>query len=233
MNAPSSEPQPARTAPTITAIAVLCLFAGVSLAALILPFDAGAHIVSWLEAVKHSPFAAPIAILGFALLASIGAPQIVLIPALVAVFGPWAAFFYSWIGKLIHCCVGFFVGRHFGAAALQRHAGPRLNGLMAQLGRHGFWASALIRMVPTVPSVIVNVAAGCAPIRFRDFLAGTALGSIPKMAVIAFAGQAAMNGLSGGGLGAWLQLAAAVVMLILIAYVARRGMRRLSRTEPE
>lgn len=224
-------PKTAPTAPTILAIVVLGAFVAVSLAALILPFNAGAHIIAWLDTFKHSAFAAPIAILGFAALASIGAPQVVLIPALVAVFGPWAGFFYAWTGKLIHCSLGFFVGRHFGASALERHAGPKLTSLMQQLAKRGFLASALIRLVPTVPSVIVNVAAGCAPIRFRDFILGTAIGSVPKMAVIAFAGAAAISGLSGGGVWAWAQLAIAALLLVLIAMAGRAWMRRLSRSD--
>lgn len=224
--APSSSKRP-----LALAIAVTTLFALVSVTAMVLPFDAGAALGRWLDVARHSPWAAPAAILGFAGLASIGAPQIVLIPALVAAFGPWAGFFYSWVGKLLHCSLGFAVGRRFGAAALERHAGPKLSATMAQLARHGFAASAAIRMVPTVPSVVVNVAAGCTPIRFTDFIAGTALGSIPKMALIAFAGSAALAGLRGAGIEAWIAVAAAAIAFLAVAVVGRTWMRALARRD--
>ncbi|MBU6372301.1 MAG: VTT domain-containing protein [Alphaproteobacteria bacterium] len=228
--APAEAPQPPTTKrPLVLAIGVTAVFALVSVTAMVLPFDSGATLGRWLDLARHSPWAAPAAILGFAGLASIGAPQIVLIPALVAAFGPWAGFFYSWVGKLLHCSLGFAVGRRFGAAALARHAGPKLTATMTQLAKHGFAASAAIRMVPTVPSVVVNVAAGCTPIRFRDFIAGTALGSVPKMALIAFAGSAAIAGLNGAGLGAWLAVAAAVVAFFAVAVAGRAWMRALAR----
>lgn len=210
------------------ALIVLGVFAAISLAAMVLPFDAGAHIVDWLHQVKQSPLAAPLAILAFAALASVGAPQVVLIPALVVAFGPWLALLYAWLGKLIHCSIGFFVGRRFGAAMLQRHAGPKLTSVMEQLAKRGFLTSALIRLVPTVPSVIVNVAAGCTPMRYRDFIAGAAIGSIPKMATIAFAGDAAIRGMSGGGAGAWFTLAAALALFVLIAVIGRAAFKRVT-----
>lgn len=228
--APAEAPPPPTTKrPLVLAIGVTAVFALVSVTAMVLPFDSGATLGRWLDLARHSPWAAPAAILGFAGLASIGAPQIVLIPALVAAFGPWAGFFYSWVGKLLHCSLGFAVGRRFGATALARHAGPKLTATMTQLAKHGFAASAAIRMVPTVPSVVVNVAAGCTPIRFRDFIAGTALGSVPKMALIAFAGSAAIAGLNGAGLGAWLAVAAAVVAFFAVAVAGRAWMRALAR----
>lgn len=222
-------PPPGRSRrPLILAIAVTAMFALVSVTAMVLPFDAGDTLGRWLDVARHSPWAAPAAVLGFAALASIGAPQIVLIPALVAAFGPWAGFFYSWLGKLLHCSLGFVVGRRFGADALARHAGPKLTATMTQLARHGFAASAAIRMVPTVPSVVVNVAAGCTPIRFRDFIAGTALGSVPKMALIAFAGSAALAGLRGAGIEAWIAVAGAAIAFVAVAAAGRAWMRALT-----
>lgn len=221
-------PSTADTKRAWPALIVLAVFAAISLAAMVLPFDSGAQILDFLHHVKESPVAAPAAILAFAALASIGAPQVVLIPALVVVFGPWLALLYAWIGKMIHCSAGFFVGRYFGAGLLRKHAGPKLTLVMEQLAKRGFLASAAIRLVPTVPSVVVNVAAGCTPMRYLDFIAGAGVGSIPKMTLIAFAGDAAMRGMSGGGIGAWLTLAAALVLLILIAVIGRESVKRLS-----
>jgi uncharacterized membrane protein YdjX (TVP38/TMEM64 family) len=157
---------------------------------------------------------------------------VVTIPALVAVFGPVAGFFYSWIGKTIACAIGFLVGRRFGAGLVARHASPKVQLVMEQLGRHGFATSAIIRMAPTIPSVLINLAAGCTPIRFFDFTAGAAVGSIPKMALIAFAGHAAIAGLAGGGAVAWLSLAGAVGLLVLLAVIGRELMRRTLNTPP-
>lgn len=184
-----------------------------------------------LQTARAHPLAPLAAVIGFAAFASLGVPQIVLITAVVAVFGPWAGFGLSWCGKMIACSLGFVVGRHFGAEIVARSASPRVAELMAQLARRGFLVSALIRMVPTVPSVLINVAAGATPIRFRDFILGTALGSVPKMALMAFGGHAAMTAVRENAWWAWALLAAVLALWALLAVVARRWFKRVKRTE--
>lgn len=162
----------------------------------------------------------------FAVLATLGAPQIVLITTLVLVFGGLGGFVYSMIGKLLACAFGFGVGRWFGAQIIRRYQTETLSKLMQRLAKHGFWASALVRLVPTVPSVIVNIAAGATPMGFGVFMAGTALGSVPKMAAIAFGGRAAVAAFQTNGVGAWASLGVAVVLWAITALVGRRILRR-------
>ena len=96
---------------------------------------------------------------------------------------------------------------------------------MALLARRGFWASALIRLVPTVPSVLINIAAGATPIRFRDFIAGTALGSVPKMALLAFGGHAAIVAAQQNKAWAWGVLALVVLLWAALAYAGKRWLK--------
>lgn len=195
-------------------------------AAPFLPVEAGGWLRETLAAIQHEPWAVPTAISAYVLFASLGVPQIVLITALVVVFGPWAGLAYSWTGKMFACALGFWVGRRFGARIVARHAGPKLSDFMRMLERRGFWASALIRLVPTVPSVLINIAAGATPIRFRDFIAGTAIGSVPKMAMFAFGGHAAMVAVHENALWAWGLLAGVIALWITLAVLGRRWMRR-------
>lgn len=187
----------------------------------------------WLATAKASPWAPLVAILAFAVFASVGVPQIVLITAVVAAFGPWAGLGYSWTGKMLACSLGFAVGRRFGAGLVARFASPRVNELMQLIARRGFVVSALIRMVPTVPSVLVNVAAGATPMRFWDFFFGTALGSVPKMALLAFGGHAAMEAVRNQSGWAWAVLGAVIVLWIVLSLVARRWMRGVKSTRSE
>ncbi len=197
----------------------------------LMPSGFGAALGPWLEAARASSWAPLAAVLGFTLFASLGAPQILLITAVVAVFGPWTGLMLSWAGKMLACSIGFFIGRRFGARLLASHAGPRLSAFMRQLARRGFLASALIRLVPTIPSVLINIAAGATPIRFRDFILGTALGSVPKMTLMAFGGYAAMEAIRNNSSWAWIVLAAVIVLWAVLAVAARRWMRR-DKDEP-
>lgn len=211
-------------------LALVALFSLGGFATLFLPEAVTRQALDGLAAIGGQAWAPPVAVLVFTILITLGAPQAVLIAALVAAFGPWAGFAYSWTGKVLACAFGFLVGRRVGSGWIDRHAGPDARIVMEELARHGFWASAVIRLVPTLPSIIINIAAGCTPMRFRDFIAGTALGSVPKMALIAFASHAAILGLEGGGIRAWLAVAGAVLLLVLIGLIGRRWlMRRATR----
>jgi uncharacterized membrane protein YdjX (TVP38/TMEM64 family) len=164
--------------------------------------------------------------LGFTALAFLGAPQFVLIAAAVVAFGPWAGFAYSWVGNLISAVVGFFIGRRFGAGILRNYGGKGLNQFIDMVGRNGFWASAVVRLVPSAPFIMVNMAAGVTPMRFWAFVGGTALGSTPKIALIAFAGHSVVAGMSGKGTGHWLSLALAAFVWIGVGLLAREWLKR-------
>ena len=228
-----SENKSANRSRTIAGLAILGLVTLVGFAAPLLPPDLIGILGPWLAQAKASPWAPLAAILGYPLFASVGAPQFVLITALVAVFGPWLGFAYSWTGKVLACSIGFALGRRFGARLLAAHSGPKLGEFMRQLARRGFLVSALIRMTPTVPSVLINIAAGATPIRFWDFFFGTALGSVPKMALFAFGGHAAMEALRNNSVWTWVVLAAAIAVWVLLAFLARNWMRRANTTAGE
>lgn len=217
---------PRKTVATVSLIAVFTL---AGFAALFLPPETSLRAIEWLQAVGERPWAPVLAVLLFVALITAGTPQVVLIAALVATFGPWAGFAYSWIGKVIACALGFYVGRRFGAGWLARNAAGDVQIVMEELARHGFWASAAIRLVPTLPSIVINVVSGCTPMRFRDFIAGTAVGSVPKMALMAYASHAALRGVEGAGLQAWVSVGGAVVFLIVLTAIGRRWLERRRR----
>lgn len=180
----------------------------------------------WIGAGVRGPWALPVAVGSFAALAFLGVPQFVLIAAAALAFGPWLGATYSWVGTLASALVGFALGRRFGERLLSTVAGQRTRSFTEMIARNGFLASLVVRLVPSAPFIIVNMAAGLTPMRFRTFAAGTAIGIVPKIALTAFAGEAALHGLSGrGGLAAvWLAVAAAI--WIGSALIARAWLRR-------
>ncbi len=82
------------------------------------------------------------------------------------------------------------------------------------VGKNGFLASLLVRLVPTAPFIVVNMAAGVTAMRFASFVAGTAIGIVPKIALTAFAGNAVVAALNGGGAGAGSRLGVIAVIWI-------------------
>ncbi len=185
-----------------------------------------AQVEAWLGQGVHGPWALPASVLSFAALAFLGVPQFVLIAAAVVAFGPWAGFAYSWIGTMVSSLVGFFLGRRFGSKLLRDYAGKGVAGFTEMIGRNGFTASLVVRLVPFAPFIVVNMAAGVTPMRLRDYTAGTALGIIPKIALTAFAGHAVVRAITGGDAYHWLLLAAAGGLWIGLALAGRAWLKR-------
>ncbi|HEX8232747.1 MAG TPA: TVP38/TMEM64 family protein [Caulobacteraceae bacterium] len=199
----------------------------------VLGYKDEALVEQWLGFAAHSPVSLLIAIGAFAALAFLGVPQVALIAAAVLTFGPTLGFAYSWIGTMVSACIGFALGRAFGPRLLRDFAGPAVQRFMALIGRNGLLASLVVRLVPAAPFVAINMAAGIAPMRFRDFLIGTAIGIVPKILLMVAAGKSLADAQKGG----WL-VNALVLVLVLTLWVgagllARRWIRRDEPAEAE
>lgn len=183
-----------------------------------------AGVEHWLR-LAHGPWALPGAVAAFALLAFLGAPQVVLIAAAAVVFGPWQGSLYSWIGTFVSALIGFELGALFGGRLIRDLHSPGISRFMALIGQNGFMASLIIRLVPAAPFIVVNMAAGVAKVRRTDYALGTAIGIVPKIALTAFAGGAVTAAFTGGGLVQFALLAAAIAIWVGSAFFARRWLR--------
>ncbi len=211
------------------------LFGGVGMAVVLagplLGLGGADALRRWMGAGAPGPLAPLIAVLSFTGLAFLGAPQFVLIAAAVAAFGPTLGFAYSWVGTLVSAVVGFLIGRRFGARVLHAYAGRGLQRFLDLVGRNGFAASFAVRLAPSAPFIIVNMAAGVTPMSLRAFVFGTALGIVPKIAVTAFAGGA-LAGQTGAGLLRWGGLVLALFVWAAAALCARWVLRRQGARPP-
>jgi uncharacterized membrane protein YdjX (TVP38/TMEM64 family) len=212
-----------------TVLVSFVLFGGVGVVfvfgAQMLGIDSARELERWLTAAR-GPWSLPVAVAAFAALAFIGTPQIVLIAAAVVAFGPWAGAAYSWIGTMVSSLVGFYLGRAAGARTLERFSGDGMRRFMRLVGENGFLASLIVRLVPSAPFIVVNMAAGVTPMRTLDFVAGTGLGIVPKIALTAFAGASIVQLMQGEIGRHWIELAAIVALWLAIGWFARRWLRR-------
>lgn len=206
----------------------LALFVSVAAVFLIgkfvLDLEPGA-VGEWFEHAAQEWYAIPATILAFTALAFVGFPQFALIGAAVFAFGPVAGFIYSWIATMVSGTLNFYLARLMGAKMVRRYGGQTVNRISDFVGRNGFWASLIVRIVPSAPFIVVNMAAGISRMSFLAFAGGMGLGIIPKTALVAFAGGSLMAILAGGGPVAIIALVLAGAAWIAFMLLARRWLR--------
>lgn len=179
-----------------------------------------------MKQLSESPWAIPITLFLFCGMAFIGAPQWMLITGTVLAFGPWLGSSLSWIGSMAAAILGFSIGHFVGAERLQKLDAKLIQKLSAAVRNNGFMTSLVVRLVPTGPAILVNLAAGVSRMKFSHFLAGTAIGIMPKIIVVALISQGFMSGLSGS----WMALffAALAAVAILLSWLARKRLEAQS-----
>ncbi|MCW5725697.1 MAG: TVP38/TMEM64 family protein [Maricaulaceae bacterium] len=184
----------------------------------------------WFADAASQWYALPATILIFTLLSFVGAPQFALMAAAVLAFGPVQGFLFAWIATQVSAGVNFWLGRLFGADILRRYGGDWANRVSDIVGRNGLWASAMVRIVPAGPFIVVNMAFGVSPTPYWAFFTGTGIGIAPKILVVALTGQSIMAMAAGQGLLLAGAMLLAVAVWIAIMLVARRRLPRSRET---
>ncbi len=206
------------------------LFGGVGVVFLfgagLMGLSGAASARAWLTAAASGPWALPAAVAGFAVLAFLGVPQIVLIAAAVAAFGPQRGAAYAWVGTMVSALIGFGLGRVWGARLLARIPSRTVARVVALIARNGFIASLAVRLAPFAPFVVINMAAGASAMSLPAFAGGTAIGIAPKILLTAFAGDSVIAAFGGGSLLPILLLVAAAGIWALAGLLAGRWLRR-------
>ena len=191
-----------------------------------LGLEAEDQLEAWLAGFRHGPWGLVAAIVVFTLSAFFGAPQFILIAACVVAFGPWFGFLYSWIATVVSAGVTYWLGRGPTARLLERHGGKTVGRLTRFVGKNAFYASFMIRNVPSAPFIVVNMAFGAVRASFPAYLAGCALGVLPKTALVAFFGGSFMAAVSGDGIWTSVILAAVAGVWLVLMLAVREWVKR-------
>lgn len=188
-----------------------------------LELGAEGQLEAWMSGFRTGPWGVFAAIAVFTVSAFLGVPQFLLIAACVVAFGPWFGFLYSWIATVVSAGATYWMGRGPTARALERFGGRTTERLKRFVGRNAFSASFMIRNVPSAPFIVVNMAFGATRADFWGFLAGCALGVLPKTVLVAFFGGAVVSAVSGDGV--WTSLILAGVAVVWLGLML--GVREL------
>jgi uncharacterized membrane protein YdjX (TVP38/TMEM64 family) len=140
--------------------------------------------------VAASPFAIVGVIAVFCALALTGFPQTLLFAGTVAVFGAQTGAIYSWVATMFSATLTYGLGYAFGGRFVRTLSAGRAATMIQVMRQHGFFASMIVRWVPTAPFIVINAVCGAGHIPIWKFWGGTGIGIIPKILFVSiFADQ--------------------------------------------
>lgn len=174
----------ARRRAIVSALVLLALAAGLWLTPL-RELIAPVRLIAAARGLQQSPAAVIVVVLAFGLLSSLMVPVNALVAVTGLVFGPLVGGGYALLGTLLSAAFQFAAGALLGEPVVARGVGPRLGRLRGRLVRRGVLAVAATHVLPIAPFGLLNLLAGAAGIRFRDFLLGTALAMTPGVLLVA------------------------------------------------
>jgi len=180
----------------LTLAAAVALALGAALLVNYLPSEAAGfteRVSAGIAALRASPWRVPLVLAAFVLGSVVSFPILVLIGATVVALGPVLGFICAAVGSMLAASATFAIGRAIGRRPLRRWLGRRAQLLERQLEGRGIVTVALIRKVPIAPFTIVNMLIGASGLPFREFIAGTAIGMLPGIAVFALVGDLAVE----------------------------------------
>jgi uncharacterized membrane protein YdjX (TVP38/TMEM64 family) len=115
-----------------------------------------------------------------------------------AIFGPWLGTLWTSIAAIIAAVVSFAFTRTIGRELIARRLAGRWQAMDAQMRQGGLFYMFAIRLLPIIPYGLVNFAAGLTSIRFRDYLLGTLLGTVPGVLPFVMLGSSGLQAMRTG-----------------------------------
>jgi uncharacterized membrane protein YdjX (TVP38/TMEM64 family) len=179
---------------------------------------------STVDAAGGSGWAVLVVGLGLLLLGPVPRSATSVLAGVVLGFG--AGVLVALAGGLLGALGAFSLSRTLGRSTALRLAGPRLTRFDRLASDRGFASVLVGRLLPVLPFVAVSYGAGLLGVRFRPYLAATAVGLIPSTVVQV--GLGASVGFVAGG-GSTLALVPPVIGAVVLSVLGSLAWRRRSR----
>lgn len=144
------------------------------------------HVIQTFE--LFGPFAPFVSVLIGVVVSVLGVlPSTFVTAANLVYFGLWIGTLLSFTGEVLGAVCAFLIYRQGLQYALRRPLPDRVNRLQQKLqtqqGHEAFWTIILLRLLPFVPSGIVNIVSAASGISVLLFLTASTIGKIPAMLV--------------------------------------------------
>jgi len=148
-------------------------------------------------------------------------PYIILTAAGGILFGFKIGFFLSWLGALTGACLAYWMCRLLGYSQFLQRFYTSMGYDVRQLNTSmAFWTIVIARIIPIVPTPIINAAAALGGVSFPNFFASSAIGKLPSAILYTGLGLALFNAKDVQT--ALLIIGITLLVLLLIKYQAKR-----------
>ncbi|MFD2045477.1 TVP38/TMEM64 family protein [Ornithinibacillus salinisoli] len=118
-------------------------------------------------------------------------PFTVFAGAMGAKYGIWIGAVINWTGTVGASVIFFILARYFFVESFQRYIAKyeKIQKFDRIISQNAFIAVLFSRMIPIIPTPVVNIYSGLSTMLFRHYITATALGQIPGMIVYAYLGN--------------------------------------------
>ena len=185
-----------------------------------LNYENAATLVRELRAGRGRGTAAMIYLLSFSAAVAIGIPATIGILVGGALFGVVLGTALSWAGAMAGAIGGYWLARLVGHDSFRDFFCSHRS--LERLANPDFWTLLRLRLVPVIPFSVLSFAAGITRAKQRVFLAATALGVFPSVAIYTYFADALLSGFGDARREAFIRLAVASVALLALSFFARR-----------
>jgi uncharacterized membrane protein YdjX (TVP38/TMEM64 family) len=115
-----------------------------------------------------------------------------------AIFGPWIGTFWTSVAAIVAAIVAFGFTRTIGREFVENRMSGKWQAIDSEIQHSGLFYMFSIRLLPIIPYGLVNFAAGLTSVKFKDYLLGTALGTVPGVLPFVMLGSSGLKALRGG-----------------------------------
>ncbi|WP_409300849.1 TVP38/TMEM64 family protein [Peribacillus sp. SCS-155] len=182
------------------------------------------YILNWIQESDKSNL--PLIFLLSVFIATIPVIPFTLYSGIVgAKYGLLLGSLINWFGTVTASAIYFFAARHlfsdYVTAYLKRF--KRLDYFQQMIRKNAFIAILAARVIPIIPTPVVNIYSGIAGIPFSIYISATAIGKIPTTVFVAYSGSQILSSLNRFLLGAVIYLIFLFVIILVYRMWVRRG----------
>lgn len=149
-------------------------------------------------------------------------PLVLVIPASLlsvisgVLYGPLNGTIYSMVGIFASSTLAFFIARILGKEAVDKIVKGKIAKLDDDIEKKGFIVMLILRLSVVFPLDPLSYAAGLTKIKYKDFIIGTIVGTLPEMFIYNYFGTNIQNPLNRHN----ILIIIFIFILILISFIA-------------